>query len=372
MFGFYLLYYSLATLPYLNLLYSKDGLYSDYQTLPFFPNLLAFNDSTVTVFTLGLVTLVASAFIMIGWQRRASALALWLVLACFFGRNIYTEDPSLPFVTLLLVLLTLIPEGEPLSFARRKVDWAIPYFVYFTALFALGVGYTISGYDKFLAIGWQMGDAMSHLYTLSIAHDNLLTEWLRQQPLWLTQLQTWLAGGAMLIALPTLLWQRTRRYIWFVLTAMFVFVFFTLDLNQVSFGILLFHLFLLDQAWLPGKQSSHVTLWYDHRCNLCRRYKSFIEQEDIKSITKFKHIEDYNGEAKPATEPATTIVLEVDGQTYTHSDAVLENWALIGGVWRLLSVCGYLMPKSWRDAVYDIVGRNRYRWFGACDDTCSV
>jgi predicted DCC family thiol-disulfide oxidoreductase YuxK len=39
---------------------------------------------------------------------------------------------------------------------------------------------------------------------------------------------------------------------------------------------------------------------------------------------------------------------------------------LLGGWWRLL-VPLLLVPPFLRDAVYDLVARNRYRWFGRMD-----
>ncbi len=47
----------------------------------------------------------------------------------------------------------------------------------------------------------------------------------------------------------------------------------------------------------------------------------------------------------------------------TRSDAILAILGDLGGFWRLLAVAR-LVPRALRDRVYDLVGRNRYRWFG--------
>jgi salicylate hydroxylase len=46
-----------------------------------------------------------------------------------------------------------------------------------------------------------------------------------------------------------------------------------------------------------------------------------------------------------------------------HSDAVLAIAAGLPFPWRLLAV-GRVVPRPVRDALYRLVARNRYRWFG--------
>jgi predicted DCC family thiol-disulfide oxidoreductase YuxK len=46
-----------------------------------------------------------------------------------------------------------------------------------------------------------------------------------------------------------------------------------------------------------------------------------------------------------------------------RSDAILYLLTQLGGLWKLAGV-GRVLPKAFRDAVYKIVARNRYRVFG--------
>jgi len=67
---------------------------------------------------------------------------------------------------------------------------------------------------------------------------------------------------------------------------------------------------------------------------------------------------------------ADSIVL-VDGEkVYTRSDAVLHILELLGGGWKLFRVFR-VIPKAWRDSLYDFIARNRYRWFGK-KDACEL
>jgi predicted DCC family thiol-disulfide oxidoreductase YuxK len=48
---------------------------------------------------------------------------------------------------------------------------------------------------------------------------------------------------------------------------------------------------------------------------------------------------------------------------YTRSDAALRIADGLGGIWTL-ALAARLLPRSFRDACYDLVARNRYRIFG--------
>ncbi|MBA2527222.1 MAG: DUF393 domain-containing protein, partial [Pyrinomonadaceae bacterium] len=49
-----------------------------------------------------------------------------------------------------------------------------------------------------------------------------------------------------------------------------------------------------------------------------------------------------------------------------RSDAILHVLSRLGGGWGLLRI-GRMLPKSLRDALYNLVARNRYRVFGKYD-----
>jgi predicted DCC family thiol-disulfide oxidoreductase YuxK len=55
---------------------------------------------------------------------------------------------------------------------------------------------------------------------------------------------------------------------------------------------------------------------------------------------------------------------------YTRSTAALRMLKHLGGGWSLLYGL-IIIPKFIRDAVYNFVARNRYRWFGK-KETCMI
>jgi predicted DCC family thiol-disulfide oxidoreductase YuxK len=62
-----------------------------------------------------------------------------------------------------------------------------------------------------------------------------------------------------------------------------------------------------------------------------------------------------------------SLLLFYKGKYYIKSSAVLKTAGLLGGMFGLLAI-GYIFPAFLRNAIYDIVAKNRYRWFGKKDE----
>ena len=56
-------------------------------------------------------------------------------------------------------------------------------------------------------------------------------------------------------------------------------------------------------------------------------------------------------------------MLVADGKAYVKSDAAIRVASYLRGVWRLVGAIR-IIPRPIRDWMYDVVARNRYRWFG--------
>lgn len=61
-------------------------------------------------------------------------------------------------------------------------------------------------------------------------------------------------------------------------------------------------------------------------------------------------------------DPTTFLVLD-RGQVFTESAAAIHVVAAFGGGWKLASIARAI-PRPWRDGLYRVLARNRYRWFG--------
>ncbi len=61
-------------------------------------------------------------------------------------------------------------------------------------------------------------------------------------------------------------------------------------------------------------------------------------------------------------DPMTFLVLD-QGQRFIESDASIHVISAAGGLWRMIHIVR-VVPRRWRDALYRLLARNRYRWFG--------
>jgi len=114
---------------------------------------------------------------------------------------------------------------------------------------------------------------------------------------------------------------------------------------------------------------------FDGVCNLCSRSVAFIIEHERESTLRFASVQSNTGAElmqRYGLDPAniTTFALILDNVAYTRSDAALRIARRLRGPWRLLTALR-IVPRPLRDFVYDLVARNRYRWFGR-RETCMV
>lgn len=111
---------------------------------------------------------------------------------------------------------------------------------------------------------------------------------------------------------------------------------------------------------------------FDGVCNLCHGLVQFVIRHDPHGRFRFAALQSAAGQAllaahgqplSAAVASPESVVLVAGGRVYTHSAAVLQIAAQLGGIWRLAAV-GRLLPAAWRDALYRFVARHRYQWFG--------
>lgn len=116
-------------------------------------------------------------------------------------------------------------------------------------------------------------------------------------------------------------------------------------------------------------------LLFDGVCNLCNTFVQFVIQRDPEAIFRFAPLQSEIGrelseQAGLPLDELNTVVLYTKGSFYTHSDVALQVVRFLPGAWPLLYSLN-ILPKSLRDAIYNWVARNRYRWFGK-RESCMV
>jgi predicted DCC family thiol-disulfide oxidoreductase YuxK len=114
---------------------------------------------------------------------------------------------------------------------------------------------------------------------------------------------------------------------------------------------------------------------FDGVCNFCNGAVNFVIKRDKKAVIQFAPLQSEKGRlymrqfSLPEKDIKTFLLIE-DNKAYTRSTAVLKVCRYLGGWWPLCY--GFIIiPQFIRDGVYNVVAKNRYKWFGQ-KDQCMV
>lgn len=112
----------------------------------------------------------------------------------------------------------------------------------------------------------------------------------------------------------------------------------------------------------------HPVIIYDGYCNLCNGAVSFVIRHDRKNIFRFASYQSEQGMSilsgvSIKKQNADSIVYVDDTKIYLRSTAVFRILKKLGRGWQLLYVL-IIIPPFIRDPLYDLLAKNRYRWFG--------
>lgn len=110
---------------------------------------------------------------------------------------------------------------------------------------------------------------------------------------------------------------------------------------------------------------------FDGVCNVCTGTVRFVIERDKRGRFRFASLqspiaEEFLANVPLPEERLESMILIVDGLIYRKSTAVLMIAARLDGVWPLMAAF-LIVPRPWRDALYDWFGRRRYRLFGRKD-----
>lgn len=117
--------------------------------------------------------------------------------------------------------------------------------------------------------------------------------------------------------------------------------------------------------------TSPPVVLFDGVCKLCNGSVNFILPRDRKGRLKLAPLQSDYGRAVLEkygmhTDPMDSMML-LEGERLTvKSTAVIRISKYLDGAWPLCMVA-LVIPRFIRDFIYDIIAKNRYRWFGKYD-----
>lgn len=114
---------------------------------------------------------------------------------------------------------------------------------------------------------------------------------------------------------------------------------------------------------------------FDGVCNFCNASINFIIRHDRKKLFRFAALQSETGQQilrqySLPTESFGSFVLVEGGKVFLKSTAGLKVYNRLPWYWKWTQL-GWIAPKFLRDAVYDLIAKNRYKWFGK-KETCML
>lgn len=112
----------------------------------------------------------------------------------------------------------------------------------------------------------------------------------------------------------------------------------------------------------------HPVILFDGVCNLCNGTVQFLIRNDRQGILRFAPLQSQAGlrlqqQYGLSQASLSSVILIDEGRVYLRSSAALRLTRYLPWYWKTLRAF-YLIPTPLRDAAYNLIARNRYRWFG--------
>jgi len=113
---------------------------------------------------------------------------------------------------------------------------------------------------------------------------------------------------------------------------------------------------------------------FDGVCNFCATSVQFIIRHDKTNSLKFASLQSALGQELLTkynmSKDLEGVVFIENNKAYFKSAAAFKIVRYFGGFWRILNVFP-ILPLFVTDFGYDIIAKNRYRWFGK-KDSCMI
>jgi predicted DCC family thiol-disulfide oxidoreductase YuxK len=116
-----------------------------------------------------------------------------------------------------------------------------------------------------------------------------------------------------------------------------------------------------------------AVILFDGVCNLCNAWVQFVIRHDARGRFAFAPLQSERAAQLLSGRnpgPVDSVVLVASEHVYVESTAALRIARRLDGPWSMGGAL-LLIPRPLRDAVYRLIARNRFRWFGR-RDACMI
>ena len=124
------------------------------------------------------------------------------------------------------------------------------------------------------------------------------------------------------------------------------------------------------------RSEPNFVIYFDGVCNLCNRFVNLLIRIDHRRCLRYTPLQGETARLRglhhfAAEDPTSIVVVDGPSEVLTESDAVLQIFSRLGGIWSAFLLPARLIPKSFRDKIYRVIAQNRYGLFGR-RDTCRL
>ena len=114
--------------------------------------------------------------------------------------------------------------------------------------------------------------------------------------------------------------------------------------------------------------NSHKIILFDGVCNLCNSSVQKVIENDERNLFQFASLQSDFGQKflrkHNFSQDEFNSMILIDGDRfYTQSDAALRIGKELKGIYKISGALLWI-PKFIRNFVYEIIAKNRYKWFG--------
>ena len=135
------------------------------------------------------------------------------------------------------------------------------------------------------------------------------------------------------------------------------------------------HAWPFTYSFATGNMAERPVILFDGVCNFCSAMTNFIIRQDKKKRFLFAALQSKSGQQlldqyKNNWRKSDSFVLIDNNKAYLKSDAGLRLYNKLPWYWKWTQLF-WVFPRFFRDAVYNFIANNRYKWFGKKEE-CMV
>ena len=126
-------------------------------------------------------------------------------------------------------------------------------------------------------------------------------------------------------------------------------------------------------TWFDPQPKKSGIVYFDGVCSVCNGFVDFLITRDENQSLQYATLQGKTAKKKLNEElyaNIDSIIFQQGEKTHSKSNAALMVISSLGGFWKF-AIFLRLIPKFIRDAVYNLIAKNRYQWFGK-NDFCRI